>query len=133
MPSIFTKIILGEIPSIKLDENEFSFAFMDIFPLRKGHVLVVPKIEVDLVYDLDEREMNELMKMTSRIAKAMKLVIPCERIGLSVIGLEVPHAHLHLVPINEANDINFAQPKLEMSLEEIQKIADQIKEALHKI
>lgn len=130
MSSIFTKIIGGEIPSIKIDEDEFSYAFMDIFPLRAGHVLVVPKEEVDLIFDLNEESMNALMKMTSRIAKAMKKVIPCERIGLSILGLEVPHAHIHLVPINEANDINFAQPKLKMDQEEIQTIANRIKEEL---
>lgn len=99
---------------------------MDVFPLRKGHVLVVPKREVDLLYDLEDGELTELMKMVKRVAKAMKKAIICDRIGLAVIGLEVPHAHIHLVPINEANDINFAQAKLQMTKEEIREIADEI-------
>ncbi len=132
MSSIFTKIIQGEIPSIKVDENEFSYAFMDIYPLRAGHVLVVPKKEVDSIFDLDDENLSELIKMSKRIALSMKKTIVCERIGLSVIGLEVPHAHIHLVPINEANDINFAQPKLKMNPEEIGRIAKRITEELSK-
>jgi histidine triad (HIT) family protein len=130
MSSIFTKIIQGEIPSIKVDENEYSYALMDIYPLRAGHVLVVSKNEVDSLFDLDEQNLNELMNMSKRIANAMKKAIVCERIGLSVIGLEIPHAHIHLVPINEANDINFAQPKMKMNPEEIQQIANRIIEEL---
>lgn len=126
MSTIFTKIINGEIPSIRVDENAYCYAFMDIYPLRAGHVLVVPKQEVDLLFDLDSQTLTELMLISKRIAKAMKKVIPCERVGLSVIGLEVPHAHIHLVPINEANDLNFAQSKLTMDIEIIQDIAEQI-------
>lgn len=126
MASIFTKIIQGDIPSIKLYENEYAYAFMDIFPLRKGHALVVPKREVDKIYEMGDSELSELILVAKKIAKAMEKAIPCDRVGMSVIGLEVPHAHIHLVPICEANDINFAQPKLEMSKDEIQFIADKI-------
>jgi histidine triad (HIT) family protein len=130
MSSIFSKIIQGEIPSIKICENEFCFAFMDVFPLREGHVLVVPKIEVDVFFDLQTLYIEELMKMSQKIAKAMKQVIECNRIGMSVIGLEVPHAHVHLIPINSANDINFAQEKMQISNEQLNEIANKIKEKL---
>jgi histidine triad (HIT) family protein len=130
MASIFTRIIRGEIPSIRLFENEFAIAIMDVFPLRKGHVLIIPKMETDLLFDLDDNILCELMILSKRLAKAMKKALDCQRIGLSVIGLEIPHAHIHLVPINEANDINFAQQKLAMDSAEIQEIADKIKNEL---
>jgi histidine triad (HIT) family protein len=130
MASIFTRIIRGEIPSIRLFENEFAIAIMDVFPLRKGHVLIIPKMETDLLFDLDDNILCELMILSKRLAKAMKKALDCQRIGLSVIGLEIPHAHIHLVPINDANDINFAQQKLAMDSAEIQEIADKIKNEL---
>ena len=126
MSSIFTKIIQGEIPSYKVAENEYCFAFLDIFPLTKGHVLVVPKKEVDLIWDLEAKDYNELMSFSNKIAKALQKSIPCERVAMSVIGLEVPHAHVHLIPINNANDINFANEKLKFSNEEFIAIAEQI-------
>lgn len=126
MSTIFTKIIKGEIPSFKIAENETCYAFLDIFPLRRGHVLVVPKIEVDEFFELPESYLNDLVMMSKRIAKAMKSAIDCNRIGMSVIGLEVPHAHIHLIPINNANDINFVQEKMNLSKEELQEIANKI-------
>lgn len=126
MSSIFSRIIQGEIPCIKLAENPYAFAFMDIFPLRRGHALVVPKREADRIYDLSPEELTGLMDLAVRLSRAIEKTVPCERVGWSVIGLEVPHAHLHLVPINTANDINFAQNKLEISKEEIQEIANSI-------
>ncbi len=126
MSSIFTKIIQGEIPSYKVAENEYCFAFLDIFPLTKGHVLVVPKKEVDLIWDLEANDYSELMSFSNKIAKAINKSIPCERVAMTVIGLEVPHVHVHLIPINNANDINFANEKLKFSNEEFIAIAEQI-------
>ncbi len=126
MSSIFTKIIQGDIPSYKIAENEFCYAFLDIFPLQKGHVLVVPKKEVDLIFDLEDSDYQELMSFSKKIAKVIKKAIPCERVGMNVIGLEVPHAHVHLIPINNVNDINFANEKLKFSNEEFKSIAEQI-------
>jgi histidine triad (HIT) family protein len=126
MASIFTRIIQGEIPSYKVAENAHCYAFLDIFPLQRGHVLVVPKKEVDLIYDLEDSEYLELMSFSKKIAKAIQKAIPCERVGMTVIGLEVPHAHIHLVPINNVNDINFAKEKLKFSDEEFKSIAELI-------
>jgi len=126
MSSIFTKIIQGEIPSYKVAENEFCYAFLDIFPLTRGHVLVVPKKEVDLIWDLEAVDYQELMSFSKTIAKAIKKSIPCERVAMTVIGLEVPHTHIHLIPINNVNDINFANEKLKFSNEEFKTIAEQI-------
>ena len=108
MPSIFTKIINGEITSYKVAETEDCFAFLDINPLAPGHTLVIPKKEVDYIFDLDEDTFIQLQLTAKKVAKAIKAVVPCNRIGLAVIGLEVPHAHIHLVPINHIGDINFA-------------------------
>jgi len=132
MASIFTRIIRGEIPCIKLVENDYCIAFMDIFPLRKGHVLVVPKAEVNEFYDLNDRDLSELILFSKKISLAMKKVFEM-RIGLSIIGLEVPHTHIHLIPIESANDINFNQEKPSFSQEELQVIANQIKEQLTNI
>jgi histidine triad (HIT) family protein len=126
MSSIFSKIVKGEIPSVKVAENEFAFAFMDIFPLRKGHVLVVPKMEVDEIYNLPEKDYIELTKFAKQLASAMRKAFNM-RIGMSVIGLEIPHAHIHLIPIETANDINFNQEKQKVNTDELQKIADNIK------
>lgn len=126
MSSIFTRIIQGEIPSYKVAENEYCYAFLDIFPLTKGHVLVVPKKEVDLIWDLEANDYRELMSFSNKIAKAINKSIPCERVAMTVIGLEVPHTHVHLIPINNANDINFANEKLKFSNEEFMSIAEQI-------
>ena len=121
--SIFSQIIAGEIPCYKIAETESCFAFLDISPLAKGHVLVVPKKEVDYYFDIDEDLFNELNIFSKTIAAAIKLAIPCQRIGVAIIGLEVPHAHIHLVPIDNVSDIDFSRPKLHLPPEEMQKIA----------
>ena len=119
MASIFSKIIHGEIPSYKIAENEKFFAFLDVFPLVHGHTLVVPKIETDYIFDLSEIELKEILLFAQPIAKAIEKAFPCKRCGVSVIGLEVPHAHVHLVPINSADDLNFTRPKLKPTQEEL--------------
>jgi len=113
--TIFTKIIQGVIPAYKIAENDLFIAFLDIFPLQKGHVLVVPKIEVDKVFDLPDNYLSELLVFAKPIAKAIEQCFPCNRVGMVTVGLEVPHAHLHLIPINQADDLNFANPKLQLS------------------
>jgi len=124
--TIFSKIIAGEIPSYKIAENEKFFAFLDIFPLREGHVLVVPKTEVDNVFDLPDAYLAEMLLFAKPIARAIEKAFRCNRCGISVIGLEVPHAHMHLIPINSANDLNFTQPKLSLSKEELKKVQEKI-------
>ena len=124
--TIFSKIIAGEIPSYKIAENEKFFAFLDIFPLREGHILVVPKIETDNLFDLSRDYLSELLVFAQPIAKAIEKSFNCNRCGISVIGLEVPHAHIHLIPINSANDLNFTQPKLKLSAEEMKKVQQKI-------
>lgn len=124
--TIFSKIIAGQIPSYTIAENEHFFAFLDIFPLVKGHVLVVPKIETDCFFDLDETYLQEILVFAQPIAKAIEKSFPCNRCGLSVIGLEVPHAHLHLVPINSADDVNFNKPKLTLTNEELKDVQQTI-------
>lgn len=126
MSSIFTKIIQGDIPSYKIAENEKFYAFLDISPLAKGHTLVVPKIEVDYLFDLEDDLLGEMMVFSKKVSVAIKNTIPCNRIGLAVIGLEVPHAHIHLVPINGMGDINFANPKLQLTAVELKEISDTI-------
>lgn len=128
--SIFTKIIAGEIPCYKILENENFIAFLDVFPVAKGHVLVVPKIEVDKFYDLEADILAEWLVFAQPIALALENAFPCKRVGMSVIGLEVPHAHLHLVPINQIDDLNFAKPKLQYSEDEMRAIQAQILEQL---
>jgi histidine triad (HIT) family protein len=122
--TIFSKIIAGEIPSYKIAENEKFFAFLDIFPLREGHVLVVPKKEVDNLFDLPADYLQEMLVFAQPIAKAIEKAFDCNRCGISVIGLEVPHAHIHLIPINSANDLNFTQPKPQATNEDL-KIAQE--------
>lgn len=126
MSSIFTKIIQGEIPSYKIAESETCFAFLDINPLAKGHTLVVPKKEVDYIFDVEDELLSELMIFSKKVAAAIEKTVPCERIGLTVIGLEVPHAHVHLIPINGINDMNFAKPKVEMTSEQFVELAEKI-------
>lgn len=126
MPTIFSRIISGEIPCHKIAENETYFAFLDIMPLAPGHVLVVPKIPVDYIFDVDDDILAGMLPFAKRIAHAMEKVIPCERIGVSVIGLEVPHAHMHLIPLRTMDDINFSRPKLKMSNSELAEIAAKI-------
>lgn len=129
MSSIFSKIIAGEIPCYKIAEDENFFAFLDIFPLAKGHVLVVPKKEVDYIFDIDDNTLGDMMIFAKRVAKAIDKVIVCQRVGVAVIGLEVPHAHIHLVPLNSVSDINFTQPKLTLAKEELTDIAQKIRTA----
>ena len=124
--TIFSKIIAGEIPSYKIAENEKFFAFLDIFPLREGHVLVVPKTEVDNLFDLPTDYLQEMLVFAQPIAKAIEKAFHCNRCGISVMGLEVPHAHLHLVPINSANDLNFTQPKPKAPEEKLKKAQEKI-------
>jgi histidine triad (HIT) family protein len=117
--TIFSKIIQGDIPAYKIAENDLFFAFLDIFPLQKGHVLVVPKIEVDKVFDLPDNYLSELLVFAKPIAQAIEASFPCNRVSMVTVGLEVPHAHLHLIPINQADDLNFANPKLQLSKEDL--------------
>ena len=131
MASIFSKIINDEIPAYKILENENFLAFLDIFPLAKGHVLVIPKKEIDYLFDISSDDYGELWKFAQQVAKAMDKVIDCKRIGVAVIGLEVPHAHIHLVPLNNVSDINFERPKLNLSVEEMDEIAQKIRKVLH--
>lgn len=130
MASIFTKIIQGEIPSYKIAENEQFLAFLDVFPLVHGHILIVPKKETDYIFDIEDSELSAMMVFAKKIAKAQKLAVPCKRIGIAVIGLEVPHAHIHLVPMNTANDVNFTQAKIKPTSEELAEMADRIKAKL---
>jgi len=129
MASIFTKIINREIPAYIVAEDDNYLAFLDINPLVMGHTLVVPKKEVDYIFDLDEDTLGGLHNFSKKVAKAIEKVIPCARIGVTVIGLEVPHAHVHLIPINGIADMNFANPKLNPSQEELGEIAEKISEA----
>lgn len=126
MASIFTKIVQGEIPCYKIEESDKFLAFLDIMPLAKGHVLVIPKEEIDYIFDVPDRLLSEMMVFAKQVAKKMEQAIPCERIGVAVIGLEVPHAHIHLVPLNSVQDINFSRPKLELSSEEMKAIQAKI-------
>jgi histidine triad (HIT) family protein len=128
MATIFTRIIRGEIPGYKIAENEKYFAFLDINPLMVGHTLVVPKKETDYIFDLNDEELSGLFLFAKKVALAVEKAIPCARIGVAVIGLEVPHAHIHLVPMNTMNDLNFKNPKLKLSPEEFTKIAKKISE-----
>ena len=124
--TIFSKIIAGEIPSYKIAENEQFFAFLDIFPLREGHTLIVPKTEVDHFFDVPDSYLSNLLLFAKPIAKAIEAAFPCDRCGLSVIGLEVPHAHLHLVPIDSADDLNFTRGKLKLSAEQLKQAQEKI-------
>ena len=130
MPSIFSKIVSNEIPSYKVYENENFLAFLDINPLKKGHTLVIPKIEVDYIFDLESKEYQELWNFAKLVAKGMKRVIKCERISIVVVGLEVPHAHIHLIPLDSMQDIDFSQPKLNLSSDQMIKIASLINSAI---
>lgn len=128
MATIFSKIIVGEIPCYKVAENEKFFAFLDINPLSKGHTLVVPKKETDYIFDLDDCDVGEMLVFAKSVAQAIQKAIPCKRIGLAVIGLEVPHAHIHLIPIDQESDMNFSNPKLKLDAEEFIRVAESISE-----
>ena len=130
MSSIFSKIVNGDISAYKVAENEHYLAFLDIFPLAKGHVLVIPKKHTDYIFDIASDEYLELWKFAQKVAKGMDKVIHCERIGVAVIGLEVPHAHIHLIPLNNVSDINFERPKLKFSENEMKQVAGLIKLAI---
>lgn len=130
MASIFTKIINREIPSYKIVENDHYIAILDAFPLVEGHVLVIPKMEVDKIFDLDKETYLGLMDFSYEIAQAIEKAIPCLRVGVAVVGLEVPHVHVHLVPLNSMQDINFSNPKLQLSAEKMTEIVDNIKSYL---
>ena len=124
--SIFTKIIKGEIPCYKIAEDDRFIAFLDVFPIKKGHTLVVPKVQIDYLFDLDDSLLSDLMIFAKKVSQKMQSAISCERIGIAVIGLEVPHAHIHLVPLDTVGDIDFSQPKLQLSAMEMTEIADSI-------
>lgn len=129
MPSIFTRIVNGDLPSYKVAESDDYLAFLDINPLHEGHVLVIPKKEVDYLFDLDQTTYLGLMEFAANVARAIEKVVKCERIGVAVIGLEVPHAHVHLIPINGVHDIDFSRPKLKFSSEEFAETANRISSA----
>ena len=130
MASIFSKIIAGEIPAHKIAENENFLAFLDISPLVLGHVLVIPKKEIDYIFDIEDELYQGLMLFAKHIALAVKKAYPCERVGVAVIGLEVPHAHVHLIPINQMNDMNFANPKLKLTQDQLAAVATKIRAEL---
>ena len=128
METIFSKIIKEEIPCYKIAENEEFLAFLDIQPLVKGHVLVIPKINVDYIFDLEDDLLAKMILFSKQVSRKIKNTFPCKKIGVTVIGLEVPHAHIHLIPINSMNDMNFANDKLKLSKEELEEIAKLINE-----
>ncbi|MBP7514942.1 MAG: HIT family protein [Flavobacteriales bacterium] len=129
MPSIFTRIINGEIPCHKVAEDDRFLAFLDINPLREGHTLVIPKVEVDKFFELPTEVLTEIMPFAQGVARKIAAVVPCDRIGVSVIGLEVPHAHVHLVPISSMRDMDFSAPKLKLPQEQLAAIAERIRNA----
>lgn len=130
--SVFSKIIKGEIPSYRIAENDQFFAFLDISPMAKGHVLVIPKQEIDRFFDLPDELLSEMLLFAKPIARAMERLFDCDRVGIAVMGLEVPHAHMHLVPINGADDLNFTRKKLKLGKEEFESIRDSIIRAMEE-
>lgn len=132
MASIFTRIVKGEIPSYKVAESDKFYAFLDIAPMAKGHTLVIPKSEVDYIFDIEDQEYMELQLFAKRVAEAIKEAIPCQRVGVAVLGMEVPHAHIHLVPLQTEADMDFRKSKLLLSTEEFQEIAKRISDAFNK-
>ena len=126
MTSLFSKIVSGEIPSFKVHESNEFLAFLDIMPLKKGHVLVIPKEQTDYIFDLSDSDLSSMIVFAKEVAKKIKIVFPCEKIGMTVIGLEVPHAHIHLMPINSLSDMNFSNDKLKLTSEELSEIAASI-------
>ncbi len=130
MPTIFSRIVQGEIPCYKILEDDKFLAFLDVNPLAKGHTLVIPKTEVDYLFDLDDDTLGNMMVFSKKVAKAIRLAIPCLKVGVTVIGLEVPHAHIHLIPVNQVSEMNFSKPKLKIEMDEMKAIADLIKSKL---
>lgn len=128
--TIFSRIIAGEIPCYKIAENDQFIAFLDIMPLTKGHTLVVPKTEVDYLFDLDDAYLNNIMQFAKKVAKALDTTMECTRVGIAVIGLEVPHAHVHLIPFKKESDMNFGNKRLQLSSDEMKAIAQKISEAI---
>ncbi len=126
MASIFSKIVAGEIPCYKVAESEKFLAFLDINPIAKGHTLVIPKQEIDYIFDISDEMLAEMIVFAKKVALAIEKTVPCKRIGIAVVGLEVPHAHIHLIPINKVSDVNFANPKLTFTKEEFANIAKEI-------
>lgn len=126
MPSLFSRIITGDIPSYKIAEDDRFYAFLDINPMSKGHTLVVPKAEIDYIFDLDDTLLTEMTLFSKKIAKAIKEVIPCDRVGVMVVGLDVPHAHIHLIPINTAMDMSLTNPRLQLSKDEFSEVAAKV-------
>lgn len=130
MATIFSRIVAGEIPSYKIAEDEHYYAFLDISPLQKGHTLVIPKREEDYIFDLSDEELTGLILFARKVAQAIEKAVPCKRIGLAVVGLEVPHTHIHLVPLREDHDLDFSQPKKSFSPEEMEQVATGIRNHL---
>jgi histidine triad (HIT) family protein len=130
MPSIFSKIVSGEIPAHKIAEDDRFLAFLDVFPLVEGHTLVIPKLEVDYIFDLDDDTFSGLQLFSKKVAKALRKAIPCKRIGTAVVGLEVPHTHIHLVPLQHVSDMDFSRPKLTLSSDQLADIAERIRREL---
>ncbi|MBP6312158.1 MAG: HIT family protein [Flavobacteriales bacterium] len=129
MPSIFSRIVSGEIPCHKVAEDDRYFAFLDINPLQEGHTLVIPKVEVDRLFDLDDEILAGMLPFAKEVARKIKAVVPCNRVGVAVIGLEVPHAHIHLIPIFKERDMDFSGPKLSLTQEQLAAIADRVRNA----
>ena len=129
MATIFSKIISGEIPCYKVAENDDFLAFLDIQPLRKGHVLVIPKLELDYIFDMEDDQLGKMMAFSKTVAHKIKAVFPCRKVGVTVIGLEVPHAHIHLIPINGIQDMNFSQEKMVLSIAELDEISKALQQA----
>lgn len=127
MPTIFSRIVAGEIPCYKIAESQDFLAFLDINPLAVGHTLVIPKMEVDYIFDIEDELYAGLMLFSKKVASAVENAIPCQRIGIAVIGLEVPHAHVHLIPLRHVSDINFSRPKLQLSADELEETAKKIR------
>lgn len=130
MATIFSRIIAGEIPSYRVAESDRFYAFLDIHPMAKGHTLVVPKQETDYLFDLEDSLLGEMAVFAKKVAKAIEKAVPCHRVGMMVIGLEVPHAHMHLIPIRKEGDMSLANPKLQLSPEEFEEIAEKIRSLL---
>ena len=126
MSTIFSKIIKGEIPCYKVAESSNFLAFLDVSPVKKGHILVIPKREVDYIFDMEDEHLADFHVFSKKVAKALKKTVPCTKVGMAVVGLEVPHAHIHLIPMNGIGDMNFANPRVQLSKEEFVKLAEEI-------
>lgn len=130
MASVFSKIVSGEIPSYKIAEDDHFYAFLDISPMSKGHTLIIPKVETDYIFDIDDKTLADMIVFAKKISKGIEKAITCKRVGLMVIGLEVPHAHIHLIPITKESDMNLSNPKLKLEKDEFERIAKSIRKQL---